>query len=105
MQVVAAGLSVAGSEAERSDALMMCAECRNLHRVVVLAQGRHADALAAAFYRVSTRIAAIREVDMERAADDLYEHQLTCPLALEQPTASASTSIPIISKIKSSVTR
>ena len=62
----------------------MCAECGNLHRFFVLAQGRHTEALAAAFYRVSTKIAAIREVDMERAASDLYEHQLACPLALEQ---------------------
>jgi hypothetical protein len=65
---------------------MNCLECRNLTRALELTQTKHVEALAAAFYRVSTEIAAKREVDMERAASDLYEHQLTCPLAPAQPT-------------------
>jgi len=35
---------------------------------------------------------------MERAASDLYEHQLTCPLAPEQPTPVA-TSMPQLRRL------
>jgi len=35
-------------------------------------------ALSAAYYRVSTELAAYKNVDMERAKSDLEEHRLVC---------------------------
>ena len=72
-------------EIENGNAFMNCVECRNLTRGLELTKTKHVEALSASFYRVSTDIAAKTEVDMERAASDLYEHQLTCPLAPAQP--------------------
>ena len=77
--------AAACGETESGYASLKCSECRNLTRVFELAQARHVEALSAAFYRVCTEIAAKREVDMERAANDLYEHQLICPLAQARP--------------------
>ncbi|MGA2335912.1 MAG: hypothetical protein WA383_00100 [Terriglobales bacterium] len=36
------------------------------------------EALSAAYYRVSTELAACKNVDMERAKSDLEEHRLLC---------------------------
>jgi hypothetical protein len=38
----------------------------------------YVEALSAAYYRVSTELAAHKNVDMERAKSDLEEHRLVC---------------------------
>ncbi len=43
--------------------------------------GKYSEARSGAFYQVSTELAAKRQVDMERARNDLEEHQLICPRA------------------------
>jgi len=43
------------------------------------------EARSAAYYRVSTELAASKNVDMERARNDLEEHQLVCVSGL-RPT-------------------
>ena len=58
---------------------MSCSECKDLARVLEQRQAKYLDARHAAFYRVSTEIAAKRQVDMERARSDLQEHRLVCP--------------------------
>jgi hypothetical protein len=61
---------------------MNCSECRNLHRTFERTQAGYVEALSAAFYRVSTEIAARKHVAMVRAENDLQEHQLVCPWAI-----------------------
>jgi hypothetical protein len=62
----------------------------NLQQAFESKLGRYVEARSAAYYRVSTELAAHRNVDMERAWSDLEEHQLVCMSAakvrrLEQP--------------------
>lgn len=58
---------------------MNCSICNDLHRAYHRTHSRYIDACTAAFYSVSTEIAAMKHVAMERAKSDLYEHQLDCP--------------------------
>ena len=55
---------------------MDCLICRDLERA--LESRRSAYVEARADYRVSTELAAKKNVDMERAKSDLEEHQLVC---------------------------
>ena len=57
---------------------MDCVICRDLERAFESRRGKYVEALSAAFYRVSTELAASKNVDMERAKSDLEEHQLVC---------------------------
>lgn len=61
---------------------MNCSECRNLHRTFERTQASYIEALSAAFYKVSTEIAARKHVAMVRAENDLQEHQSVCPWAI-----------------------
>jgi hypothetical protein len=60
---------------------MDCSVCKDLDRVFESRLAEYREARSAAFYRVSTEIAAKREVDMERAKIAQQEHQLVCPSA------------------------
>jgi hypothetical protein len=60
---------------------MNCSVCNDLHRAFQRTHSSYIDACAAAFYRVCTEIAATKQIAMERAKNDLYEHQLDCPSA------------------------
>ncbi|MFY9562428.1 MAG: hypothetical protein WAQ52_19515 [Terriglobales bacterium] len=57
---------------------MDCLICKDLERVFASSQGEYIAARSAAYYRVSTELAAYKNVDMERAKSDLEEHQLVC---------------------------
>lgn len=57
---------------------MDCLTCRNLYRIVGRASAEYGEARSAAFYTVSTEIAAQRQVEMERAKTDLREHRSAC---------------------------
>ena len=57
---------------------MNCLKCKNLSRVFGLRLANYMEARSAAFYRVSTELAAKTQVDMERAKADLQEHQTVC---------------------------
>jgi len=63
---------------ERVTAFMNCLQCADLCRALESAQIKYVAARSAEFYRVSTEIAAKKQVDMERARIDLQEHQATC---------------------------
>ena len=63
---------------------MDCLECKNLEEAFESALSQYNDARSAAYYRVSTELAAKKNVDMERARNELEEHQLICVPAKAQ---------------------
>jgi len=76
---------------------MACVICKDLERVFELRRSNYLEALSAAYYRVSVQVAAHKDVEMERAKNDLEEHRLACvdaaatsapPLANEKPRSS-----------------
>jgi hypothetical protein len=63
---------------------MDCSECKHLEEALEANLSNYKEARPAAYYRVSTELAAKKNVDMERARNDLEEHQLTCASAKSQ---------------------
>ena len=57
---------------------MDCLVCRILERDVESRRNQYFEARSAAFYRVSTELAAYKNVEMERAKSDLEEHRMVC---------------------------
>ena len=62
---------------------MKCSDCKYLERVFESSIERYVAACSAAFYRVSTEFAARKNVDMERAKNDLEEHRRLCAFVKE----------------------
>ena len=58
---------------------MDCLTCTNLEQALESRFSKYSEARSAPFYQVSTELAAKKKVDMERARNDMEEHQLTCP--------------------------
>ena len=65
---------------------MACVICKDLERVLELRRTNYLEALSCAYYRVSTQVAAHKNVDMERAKNGLEEHRAVC---LDAATGSA----------------
>jgi len=65
---------------------MGCLECKNLEEAFESRLSQYIDACTAAYYRVTTELAAKKNVDMERARNDLKEHQLVCASAEVRPS-------------------
>jgi hypothetical protein len=63
---------------------MDCLECKNLKEAFESRLSKYIEARSDAFYRVSTELAAKRNVDMERAKNNFEEHQLVCVSAAEE---------------------
>jgi len=57
---------------------MDCIKCRHLGQAFEGKLSEYIEALASSYYRVSTKLAAHMNVDMERSRSDLEEHQLVC---------------------------
>ena len=57
---------------------MDCLICKDLERALELRRSKYFEARSAPYYRVSTELAAQKNVDMERTKSDLEEHQLVC---------------------------
>jgi hypothetical protein len=57
---------------------MDCLICEDLQRAFESRHNAYIDARSAAYYRVSTELAAHKNVEMERAKTNLEEHQLVC---------------------------
>ena len=57
---------------------MDCLECKNLEEAFEASLSKYSEARSEAYYRVSTELAARKNVDMERARNDLQEHRLNC---------------------------
>jgi hypothetical protein len=60
---------------------MGCLECENLEEAFESRLSQYIDARSAAYYRVTSELAAQKNVDMERARNNLEEHQLVCASA------------------------
>ncbi len=66
---------------------MDCPMCKDLEQVFEARRSNYIAARSAAYYRVSTELAAYKNVEMERAKSNLEEHQLVCTLAASGPRA------------------
>jgi hypothetical protein len=62
---------------------MTCLICRDLGRTLDSRRSKYFEARSAAYYKVSTELAAHKLVDMERAKTDLEEHLLVCVSAFK----------------------
>ena len=69
---------------------MTCLICKDLERTLGYKRSKYFEARSAAYYQVSTELAAQKNVDMERAKSDLEEHQLTCVYAVSSTRGMAS---------------
>ena len=61
---------------------MDCSICRDLERTYEAGLGEYLEARASAIYGVSTKPAAFKNVEMERAKYDLEEHRFVCTVAI-----------------------
>ena len=59
---------------------MDCLICANLERAYEARLSEYVETRTSVCYRVSTRLAAKRNVDMERARYELEEHRAACVL-------------------------
>ena len=66
---------------------MNCLECATLDRTLKAALAEYIEARSAAFYRVSTERAAMKQVDMERVKSSIQDHGLACPFAAQVGSA------------------
>ncbi|MFZ1083524.1 MAG: hypothetical protein WAN35_01015 [Terracidiphilus sp.] len=64
---------------------MKCMVCANLERTYLARLNEYVEARSSAGYRISTRLAAQINVEMERARYELEEHQAACISALRPP--------------------
>lgn len=62
---------------------MDCPICKRLERTLESRRRAYIEASSSAYYRVSTRLAAYENVEMERAKSDLQAHLLVCLFAAE----------------------
>lgn len=70
---------------------MECSKCRELEQAFELKLTQCIAARASVFYRVSTELAASKNVDMERSRYDLDEHQLVCASGVQITPSLAHT--------------
>jgi hypothetical protein len=61
---------------------MDCPICRDLMRAYEAGLSQYSEARSSAMYRVSTKPAAFKYIEMERAKSALEEHQLVCDFAV-----------------------
>jgi len=57
---------------------MECLICRNLKRAYDVGLREYSEARSSAYFEVSKKFAAVKNVDMERARNELEEHRLRC---------------------------
>jgi len=63
---------------------MDCPICKDLEQALELTRSNYIEARSAAYYQVSTKLAARQHVNMERAKSDLEEHRLVCVAAAKR---------------------
>jgi hypothetical protein len=66
----------------RKGAGMDCPICRDLVRTFEAGLSEYNEARSSACYQVSKKLAATKNVDMERARYELEEHRLVCASAI-----------------------
>ena len=57
---------------------MNCSVCKDLERAFESRRSNYIEARSAAYYLVSTKLAANKNVEMQRAKNNLEEHQSVC---------------------------
>jgi hypothetical protein len=57
---------------------MDCLVCKDLERTFASKREKYLEARSAAYYRISTEVAAIKNVDMERAKSQWEDHKRVC---------------------------
>jgi hypothetical protein len=67
---------------------MACVTCADLERDFEFRRTDYIEALSEAYYRVSSELAARKNVDLERAKSILDEHQLVCADAVTGPATN-----------------
>ena len=76
---------------------MDCPNCRDLARAFEAGLSQYIEARSSACYQVSKRLAAKKNVDMERAKSELEEHRFVCTSAIRVlallPERDVSTSL------------
>lgn len=68
---------------------MACLICKDLERTLDFRRSKYFEARSAAYFQVSTELAAKENVDMERAKIDLEQHQLACVSAAKSGSTSS----------------
>jgi hypothetical protein len=63
-----------------------CPECESLNQVFESKLTGYIAARSAVLYQISTEFAAKQQVDMERAKNDMEDHQSICSFAAEVRT-------------------
>jgi hypothetical protein len=64
---------------------MGCSVCRNLENAYDAALSEYVEARSSAGYRMSTKLAGQKNVEMERARYELEEHRMVCVLVARPP--------------------
>jgi hypothetical protein len=67
---------------------MDCLICKRLERAFESRHSEYIEARSAAYYRVSTELAAYKNVALQRAKSDMEEHQSVCVSAASGAKAS-----------------
>ena len=70
---------------KREDAGMGCLICASLEQAYLAQLSEYIEARSSACYRVSTKLAAQINVEMERARYELEEHQSVCVTTARMP--------------------
>ena len=72
---------------------MSCPVCRDLERAFEASQSEYIEACEAAYYRVSKKLAASKNVDSERARNELEEHRLACASFVRETALSPAVAL------------
>jgi hypothetical protein len=64
---------------------MGCLICRDMERAIESKHAEYIEARFAPYFRVSTKLAARKKVDLERAKYELEEHKLVCVSTVKDP--------------------
>ena len=67
---------------------MNCSMCKGLEEVCESRISEYVKARSAAYYQVSTELAAYKNVEMERARSELEEHRGVCVCAPKSETVN-----------------
>jgi hypothetical protein len=73
---------------------MDCSICVNLERAYVTSLSEYIEARSSVGYRVSTKLAAQKNVEMERARYELEEHRALCTSRVVAPVLLPQRELP-----------
>lgn len=68
---------------------MHCRLCENLERALEARRSEYVESSSLAYYQVSKKFAAYKNVEMERARTELQEHRMVCLAAQNEPAPAA----------------